>query len=267
MSGTPDVLAKIVAHKRGEVDERQKLTSTMQMREHALSDMQNARRGFRRSLERTVAAQKPAVIAEVKKASPSKGIIREDFDPVWTAQRYTHNGAACLSVLTDEKFFQGNDSYLQVAREATTLPVLRKDFMIDEFQIYESRVLGADCVLLIAAILNDAEMMHFSDTAQQLGMDVLVEVHDAEEMQRALHLDNVILGVNNRNLRTFKTTLDTTLELLEMVPDGRMVVTESGIKDPADVHMMRSQGVDAFLIGESLMRAEDPGAALAKLIG
>ncbi|MGM0594160.1 MAG: indole-3-glycerol phosphate synthase TrpC, partial [Pseudomonadota bacterium] len=207
----------------------------------------------------------PAVIAEVKRASPSKGVIREKFVPAEIAQSYEKGGAACLSVLTDIDFFQGSDEYLQQARAACTLPVIRKDFIVDPYQVYEARVIGADCILLIAACLSDAQMQQLSALATELAMDVLVEVHDGEELQRTLPLGLPLVGINNRNLRTFEVSLDTTLELLAQIPEGRIVVTESGIHTPEDVALMRSHQVNTFLVGEAFMRADEPGQKLAEL--
>jgi indole-3-glycerol phosphate synthase len=226
-----------------------------------------AARGFEAALRRRVAEGRPAVIAEVKKASPSKGLLREPFVPADIAASYARHGAACLSVLTDESFFQGSVAYLQQARAACDLPVLRKDFLIDDYQVVEARAMGADCVLLIVACLDDAQMAGMEACARDLGLDVLVEVHDAAEMQRALQLKTPLIGVNNRNLRTFEVSLDTTLGLLAQLPAGRLLVTESGIATPADVQRLRAAGVPAYLVGEAFMRAPDPGLALAALFG
>ncbi|MFT7673847.1 MAG: indole-3-glycerol phosphate synthase, partial [Gammaproteobacteria bacterium] len=207
----------------------------------------------------------PAVIAEIKKASPSKGVIREDFRPAEIAQSYALSGATCLSVLTDVDFFQGHDDYLGMAREACSLPVIRKDFVVDEYQVYEARVLGADCILLIVAALSDDQLKCFYDLAIAIGLDVLVEVHNVAELDRALILGLSLIGINNRNLRTFETSLDTTIDLLSRVPDGCLVVTESGIHTIDDVHRMQSHGVNAFLVGEAFMRAGDPGSEMSRL--
>ena len=212
-----------------------------------------------------ITAGRPAVISEIKKASPSKGLLRDPFDPAAIALSYEKNGAACLSVLTDRDFFQGSSDDLKKARASCALPVLRKDFMIEPYQIYQSRALGADCILLIAAALDDARMAELEDIAHGLGMAVLVEVHDGDELERALKLKTPLLGINNRNLRTFETRLDTTLGLLERIPAGRLVVTESGILNVDDVTKMRAQKVNGFLVGEAFMRAADPGAELKRL--
>jgi indole-3-glycerol phosphate synthase len=222
-------------------------------------------RDFVGALRAKIAAGLPAVIAEIKKASPSKGVIREDFIPADIAQSYAEHGAACLSVLTDKQFFQGSVDFLKQARASCDLPVLRKDFMVDVFQIYESRAMGADCILLIAACLNDAQMADFEAVAQALGMAVLVEVHDAQELERALKLKTPLLGVNNRNLRTFEVSLDTTLSLMAELPPEKLLITESGIATREDVLRLRQAGVHAFLVGEAFMRAPEPGEALAEL--
>jgi indole-3-glycerol phosphate synthase len=261
-----DILQKILARKAEEVQARSARVSLRAL--SAQVDAAPAVRGFAASLRTRIAAQQPAVIAEVKKASPSKGVIRPDFDPAAIARSYEAGDAACLSVLTDVDFFQGSDDYLQAARGACTLPVLRKDFTIDAYQIYEARVLGADCILLIVAALGDAALIELAALAIELGMDVLVEVHDAEEMERALVVAErlpVLIGINNRNLRTFDVSLQTTLDLRDRVPPGHVLVTESGILAPADVALMRDNGVHAFLVGEAFMRAPDPGTELMRL--
>lgn len=263
-----DILQKILARKAEEITERQLTISLSSLQEQARS--QPATRGFSAALQRKILQGKPAVIAEVKKASPSKGVIRPDFQPASIARSYEAHGAACLSVLTDVDFFQGADAYLQQARAACSLPVLRKDFTIDPYQVVEARVLGADCILLIVAALDDAALRNLTELALSLGLDVLVEVHNEEEMQRALALPaspNVILGVNNRNLRTFEVSLDTTLKLQKQVSEGRLIVTESGILGPADVARMRAHDIHAFLVGEAFMRAPDPGLELSHLFG
>ncbi|MDX1495994.1 MAG: indole-3-glycerol phosphate synthase TrpC [Salinisphaeraceae bacterium] len=263
-----DVLKKILVHKREEIATARAEVPSLELATQA-GDAPPVR-GFAAAMHAKIEAGQAAIIAEVKKASPSKGLIREDFDPAWIAQRYAEAGAACLSVLTDREFFQGAPEYLQQARQASGLPVLRKDFMLDEYQVHEARVMGADCILLIAAALEDAQMDDLADAALASGMDVLVEVHDAKELERALQLDNpdgrVLLGINNRNLRTFETSLQTTLDLLPHIPANRLVVTESGIANAADISRMRAAHVHAFLVGESLMRADDPGAALSELL-
>ncbi len=222
-------------------------------------------RGFAAALRARVAAGQPAVIAEIKKASPSKGVLREDFHPADIARRYERGGAACLSVLTDRDFFQGCDEYLQEARAACRLPVIRKDFILDPYQVLEARLLGADCILLIAACLDDTRMAELNAQALELGMDVLIEVHDRAELERALPLPGQLIGINNRDLRSFRVSLDTTLGLLDAIPPDRLLVTESGILAAADVALMHAHGVHAFLVGEAFMRAADPGAALGQL--
>ncbi len=259
----PDILRKILEHKRAEVAARRERVSLGEVRERAAAAPPP--RGFVDALCDRLDADQPAVIAEVKKASPSRGVIREDFNPVAIASSYAAGGAACLSVLTDEAFFQGADAYLESARSAVKLPVLRKDFIVDPYQVYESRAIGADCILLIVAGLEDGPMQEMADIALGLGMDVLVEVHDREELDRSLAVDVPLIGINNRDLRTFDTSLQTTLELLGSVPGGREVVTESGIHTRADVRLMRENGVHCFLVGEAFMRAEDPGAELSNL--
>ena len=259
----PDVLLRIIRHKAREVAERAERTPLRVLGERAQA--QAPPRGFAAALRSRIAAGEPAVIAELKKASPSKGVLREDFDPDRIAHDYADGGAAALSVLTDETFFQGADRHLEQARSASGLPVLRKDFVIDAWQVYEARALGADCILLIVAALGDAQLNELAGLAAHLGMDVLVEVHDAAELDRAAHLESPLLGINNRDLRTFETTLDTTLDLLDRIPAGRTVITESGIHTRDDVARMRAAGVHGFLVGEALMRAEQPGARLREL--
>ncbi|HEX7889186.1 MAG TPA: indole-3-glycerol phosphate synthase TrpC [Ramlibacter sp.] len=258
-----DILNKIVAVKHEEVAAAKKKKSLEAMREDAFSRVLT--RDFEGALRSKIAAGQAAVIAEVKKASPSKGVLREDFIPADIAQSYAENGAACLSVLTDRQFFQGNPDYLKQARASCDLPVLRKDFMVDPYQVYESRAMGADCILLIAACLSDAQMAELEAIAGGLDMAVLVEVHDAQELQRALKLKTKLVGINNRNLRTFEVSLDTTLGMQKDVPADRLLVTESGILQREDVLKMRAAGVHAFLVGEAFMRAGDPGEALAEL--
>jgi len=260
-----DILQKIVAVKREEIAAGRLKRSLASWREQAES--RRDLRGFEAALRAKVAAGRAAVIAEVKKASPSKGVLRERFVPADIATSYAEHGAACLSVLTDERFFQGANAYLEQARAACALPVLRKDFMVDEYQVAEARAIGADCILLIAACLDDAQMADLEAAAGAYGMDVLVEVHDGAELERALRLKTPLLGINNRNLKTFEVTLQTTLGLLPRVPADRLLVTESGILARADVARMRDAGVSTFLVGEAFMRADDPGAALAALFG
>jgi indole-3-glycerol phosphate synthase len=260
-----DILSQIVAVKREEVAAAKKKVSFDAIRADAQSRVLT--RDFEGALRRQIAAGRSAVIAEIKKASPSKGLLRADFIPADIAQSYAESGAACLSVLTDRDFFQGQVDYLKQARASCDLPVLRKDFMVDPYQIYESRSIGADCVLLIAACLDDAQMAELEAIARSLDMAVLVEVHDQAELERSLRLKTPLIGINNRNLRTFEVSLQTTVDLLDRVPTDRLVVTESGIQTPADVKKMRDAGVRAFLVGEAFMRADDPGAALAALFG
>jgi indole-3-glycerol phosphate synthase len=258
-----DVLQAILARKVEEIEERQRVRPLEAVRDAALA--QAPARGFAQAIRAKRAQDLPAVIAEVKKASPSKGLIRADFDPAAIARSYEAGGAACLSVLTDADYFQGRDDYLQQARAACALPVLRKDFTIDAYQVHEARALGADCILLIVAALDDVRLADLTVLALELGMDVLVEVHDIDELERALQVPAPLLGVNNRNLRTFDVSLDTTIALRDAVPPDRILVTESGIATRADVQLMRDHGVNAFLVGETFMRAPDPGAALREL--
>ena len=260
-----DILDKIVAVKREEIAAAKAKRDFASLRREA--EGLGGQRGFGAALRAKIAAGQAGVIAEVKKASPSKGVLREHFAPAEIAASYAANGAACLSVLTDERFFQGHADFLRQARAACALPALRKDFLVDAYQVVEARAMGADCILLIAACLDDALMADLEAQALDLGMDVLVEVHDGAELDRALRLKTPLVGINNRNLRTFEVTLDTTLGLLRAVPADRLLVTESGILGPADVRRMREAGVHAFLVGEAFMRAPDPGAALATLFG
>lgn len=266
MKTTGTVLDKILARKREEVAERARQKPFQEIREtgEAMRELDPAW-NFAGALRGRLDQGEAAVIAEIKKASPSKGVIRADFDPAAIAASYARGGATCLSVLTDRDFFQGDDDYLRQAKEAGGLPVLRKDFTIDPYQVWEARVLGADCILLIVAALEDELLAELHDTAVEAGLDVLVEVHTAAELERALKLDTPLIGINNRDLHNFETRLETTLELQSRVPADRLLITESGIHTPADVQRMRSRGVHAFLVGESLMRADDPGAALAEL--
>jgi indole-3-glycerol phosphate synthase len=260
-----DILDKIIAVKHQEVAAAKKRKSLEAMRADAESRVLT--RDFLGALRDKMAVGRPAVIAEIKKASPSKGVLRADFVPADIAQSYAEYGAACLSVLTDVQFFQGSVDYLKQARASCQLPVLRKDFMVDAYQIYESRAMGADCILLIAACLDDAQMKDFESIARSLDMAVLVEVHDQPELERALKLKTPLVGINNRNLQTFEVSLDTTLSLKAQVPTNRMLVTESGIHTRDDVLRMGAAGVSAFLVGEAFMRAVDPGAALSELFG
>ena len=258
-----DILDRIVAVKREEIAAAKALRSEASLREEAQA--RRDVRGFERALRAKIAAGRAAVIAEIKKASPSKGVLRERFVPSEIAASYERGGAACLSVLTDERFFQGSTDFLRQARAACALPVLRKDFIVDGYQVTEARAMGADCILLIAACLDDARMADLEAQARALGMDVLVEVHDGAELERALRLATPLVGINNRNLRSFEVSLDTTLDLLPRVGADRLLVTESGILGRADVARMRAAGVQAFLVGEAFMRADDPGAALAAM--
>ena len=258
-----DILQKIIAVKREEIATLLAQRPLAVLRREA--EAQGGQRDFVGAMRRRIEAGRPAVIAEVKKASPSKGVLREHFVPAEIAASYAHGGAACLSVLTDRQFFQGAPEFLQQARAACELPVLRKDFMVDEAQVFEARAMGADCILLIAASLDDAQMADLEACAHALGMAVLVEVHDGAELERSLRLKTPLVGINNRDLRSFQVSLDTTLRLLPQVPADRLLVTESGILVRDDVQRLRDAGVHGFLVGEAFMRAEDPGAALAQL--
>lgn len=260
-----DILNKILATKREEVAKASAIKSLKEIHEEALA--QPEPRDFVGNLAKKDAANLPAVIAEIKKASPSKGVIREDFNPAEIAKSYEQAGAACLSVLTDEQYFQGSVAYLKQARDACSLPVLRKDFMIDPYQVVEARAMGADCILLIAAALELKQMQLLEDVSHELGMAVLVEVHNQKELDLALKLGTPLVGINNRNLRTFDVTLQTTLELLKNLPDDRFVITESGIFTPEDVALMRDNNVNGFLVGEAFMRQPDPGAEFTKVFG
>ena len=259
----PTVLEKILARKVQEVAERSARVSLTEL--ERLAAQADPVRGFARAMLEQAKKKHPAVIAEIKKASPSKGVIREHFVPNEIAHSYEKGGATCLSVLTDIDFFQGADAYLQQARAACALPVIRKDFIIDPYQVREARWIGADAILLIAACLSDAQLSELNALARELGLDVLIEVHDAAELDRALAVPGQLIGINNRNLRTFEVTLETTLGLLGAIPEDRLLVTESGILGREDVARMRAQGVQAFLVGEAFMRAPDPGAELARL--
>ncbi|HEX7342123.1 MAG TPA: indole-3-glycerol phosphate synthase TrpC [Rhodanobacteraceae bacterium] len=258
-----DILQRILARKSEEVAERSAQLSLDELMRLCV-DLPPTR-GFAAAVEARIENDEPAVIAEIKKASPSKGIIRPDFDPVHIARSYEKAGATCLSVLTDTEFFQGSADYLKMARDACKLPVLRKDFIVDAYQVYEARQMGADCILLIVAALEDGPLLDLTMLAAELDMDVLVEVHDGEELERALALPAPLIGINNRNLRTFNTSLDTSATLRDVVPYDRTLVTESGIREPADVERMRDAGIDAFLVGEAFMRVKDPGTELRRL--
>jgi len=262
-SNTPDILQKILQRKVEENAERSRkenIDALLQRIEQA-----STVRGFIRAIENKISQGEAAVIAEIKKASPSKGVMRENFVPADIAKSYQQHGAACLSILTDEDFFQGCEAYLQQAREATKLPVIRKDFIIDPYQVYEARAMSADCILLIVAALEDSMMKELLSLAHELEMDVLMEVHDRDEMARAINSGAKLIGVNNRNLRTFEVSLENTLRMLDMVPEDRILVTESGIHAPADVQLMRQNNVNAFLVGEAFMRVDEPGEKLAEL--
>lgn len=265
VNDTPDVLKKILARKAEEVAERRARLPLSELTARLAEAP--ALRDFVAAIRSKLAAGEAAVIAEVKKASPSQGVIRADFDPAAIARSYERGGAACLSVLTDIDFFQGSDGYLQQARSACALPVLRKDFMLDPYQVYEARAIGADCILLIVAALTDAQMAELAGIAGELGMAVLVESHDGAELERALRLTTPLIGINNRDLRSFKTSLHTTLDLLSQIPAERIVVTESGIHTPQDVALMRRHAVNTFLVGEAFMRVTEPGEKLAELFG
>lgn len=263
MTDTPDILKKILHRKQQEIAERQaniSLPIMQQLAEQALPV-----RGFVDAIQAKIALGQSGVIAEIKKASPSKGLLRADFRPAEIAKSYANAGAACLSVLTDQDFFQGHESYLQQAREACELPVIRKDFIIDPYQVFEARAINADCILLIVAALDDLQLEELSQLALLLEMDVLVEVHSEEELHRALVLNLPLIGINNRDLRSFETRLNTTLDLLKFIPDETIVITESGIHTPDDVQLMREHAVNGFLVGEAFMRADDPGEALTRL--
>ena len=265
MTDTPDILKRILARKTAEVAERAARVSLEEV--GAMARSAGAVRPFVQAVRARLACGQPAVIAEVKQASPSRGLLRADFQPGRIAASYEQGGATCLSVLTDAMFFMGSEEHLREARAACALPVLRKDFIIDPYQMFEARAIGADCVLLIVAVLDDTQLAGLHALAVRLGMDVLVEVHDAAEVERALRLDTPLIGINNRDLRSFATSLDVTTALLPMIPHDRIIVTESGIHTPADVERMRREGVHAFLVGEAFMRADDPGSRLAELFG
>ncbi|MDC1144438.1 indole-3-glycerol phosphate synthase TrpC [Porticoccaceae bacterium] len=264
-SDTPTILKKILARKQQEIVERSNVRPMAQLLEQIASA--SAPRGFATALEAKLAVGQSAVIAEIKKASPSKGVIREDFDPAAIAKSYAKGGAACLSVLTDVDFFQGADRYLTMARAACDLPVIRKDFIVDPYQIYEARAMGADCILLIVSALNEEQLYQLHEVAITMGMDVLIEVHDVAELNTALKLDNPMVGINNRNLHSFDVSLDNTFQLLEHIPKGKIVITESGIHHRDDVVAMRENNVNAFLVGEAFMRSDEPGERLRELFG
>jgi indole-3-glycerol phosphate synthase len=263
MKKTPDILKEIVQHKVEEIAAQSQLKPLRDLSQIAANSPPT--RGFIRAIDTRLQLGQPAVIAEIKKASPSKGVLRANFDPITIAKSYEKNGAACLSVLTDRDFFQGANEYLQQVRDICRLPLLRKDFMIDAYQVYEARAIGADCILLIVAILDDSQLHDLASLAEHLGMDVLVEVHDSEELERALSLNLRLIGINNRNLRTFETQLKTTVDLVAQVPKKHIIVSESGIHTPEDVALLRNAGVHAFLVGEAFMIAFDPGKALFQL--
>ncbi len=262
-NNTPDILKKIVKRKYEEIAERETIKSIEQLKQEASSA--SPIRPFVGALQTNLAANKSAVIAEIKKASPSKGVMRENFIPADIAKSYEKAGASCLSVLTDKDFFQGSEEYLQQARAACALPVIRKDFILEPYQVYEARAMGADCILLIVAILDDENLQSLYTLARKLGMDVLIEAHDKEELLRALPLGATLVGINNRNLRNFDTSLETTIDLLPLIPEDRIVVTESGIHSIEDVEKMRANNINSFLVGEAFMRVEDPGSELHKL--
>ena len=266
MAEQATILKKILARKKEEIVERSTRKSIAELEEKA-SDANELRavRGFAAAIKSSIAKGQSGIIAEIKKASPSKGVIRENFDPAAIAKSYELGGASCLSVLTDVDFFQGSDLYLEQARAATHLPVIQKDFIIDTYQVAEARAINADCILLIAAALSDMQMSELSDYAQRWDMDVLVEVHNAEELERALPLNTQLIGINNRDLHSFDVSLDHTYRLLDQIPENRIVVTESGIRSRADVAAMRERKVNAFLVGEAFMRADDPGEKLREL--
>lgn len=263
LDSTPTILKDIVARKWEEIEQRQKALKLADCKARAF-DLPDTR-GFVNSIEAKLSANLPAIIAEIKKASPSKGVIRENFIPAEIAESYEKAGAACLSVLTDHDFFQGHEDYLQQARTASSLPIIRKDFMVAPYQIYESRVVNADCVLLIAACLSQDQMQELAGIAHEINLDVLVEVHNEEELHQALTLDTRLLGINNRDLHSFEVSLENTFKLLDQIPDSKIVVTESGIHTPEDVAAMQAKNVNSFLVGEAFMRAKNPGDELKRL--
>lgn len=256
-----NILDNIISQKIIEVAEAKKKLPLIELETHLTTPT----RGFVAKIEATLTENKPAIIAEIKKASPSQGVIRENFDPTAIAESYAAAGATCLSVLTDEKFFQGSSDYLQMARNACNLPILRKDFIIDPYQVFETKAMNADCLLLIVAALDQAHLIALHELAREVNLDVLIEVHNRVELEQALLLNNKLIGVNNRNLKTFDTSLSTTIDLLQLIPSDRIVVTESGIHTPADVRIMQENNVNCFLVGESMMRAENPGKKLQEL--
>ncbi len=263
MSGTPTILKKIILRKLEEIQAGCEKISLREMKKRALLAPETKK--FVETMQAKLNMGQPAVIAEIKKASPSKGVLRTPFNPVEIAKSYELHGATCLSVLTDKDFFQGSAEYLQQVRESVGLPIIRKDFIIDDYQVYEARVMGADCILLIAAAIGDAQMFELTQTAMMLNMDVLIEVHNEEELERALRLPLPMIGINNRNLHTFEVSLENTINLLSAIPEDRIVVTESGILNQADVQIMQKHGVNSFLVGEAFMRAENPGKKLSEL--
>jgi len=265
MTQTPDILKKIIFRKLEEIQAGCERIPLREMKQKALMMATSPTRGFADAMQAKLEAGQSAVIAEIKKASPSKGVLRDPFDPVEIAKSYEAHGAACLSVLTDQDFFQGSNTYLQQVHDAVGLPIIRKDFIVDDYQVYEARVIGADCILLIASAIGDAQMSELTETALHLGMDVLIEVHNEEEMERALRLPLPMIGINNRDLHTFDVSLETTIRMLEMIEDDRIVVTESGILTPEDVMIMRQHQVNSFLVGAAFMRADNPGEKLAEL--
>lgn len=265
MNKAPDILQKILRRKVEEITEAVAKESLVDLSKRAEAALPV--RGFIQAIENKINAGQSGVIAEIKKASPSKGVMRENFKPAEIAKSYEEGGAACLSILTDRDFFQGAPEFLLQAREATSLPVIRKDFIIDPYQVYEARAMNADCILLIVSALGDAVLNELLALAHHLQMDVLMEVHDREEMQRAIESGAKLIGVNNRNLRTFDVSLQTTIDMLDMLPEDRILVTESGIHVPADVKLMRENNVNSFLVGETFMRADDPGEKLSELFG
>ncbi len=263
MNKLPDILQQIIQYKKTEIESSAKRMPLRTL--SRLIDSCPPSRGFIEAINVRLQFQQPAVIAEIKRASPSKGLLRNNFNPVAIAKSYEQNGAACLSILTDEKFFQGSNEYLSKVHEICPLPILRKDFIMDAYQVYEARVIGADCILLIVAILDDAQLQDFADLATHLGMDVLVEVHNQQELERALSINIRLIGINNRDLKTFDTDLKITLNLLGQIPKKHIVVSESGIHTPEDIALLSDVGVHTFLIGEAFMKADDPGTALSQL--